>query len=93
MGSIKVVDDLVKAKKLTREEREFFEDLIKETKDREERIEQCSRKTRENLKKFSLDVSIILEQTVILSKLLLQVLDELETHYLRSLPADKFYRE
>jgi len=93
MDNIKAVDDLIKAKKLTHEEWELFKDLIRETKDREQKIAQCSRQTRENLKRLSEAITMIFEQTAILSKSLAQALDEMETHYLRSLPADRFYRE
>jgi len=93
MDNIKTVDDLIKEKKLTLEEREFFKDLIQETKDRDERIALYSWQARENLKKLSATITIILEQTSILSRTLVQTLDEMETYYLRSLPAERFYRE
>ncbi|MBA4417118.1 MAG: hypothetical protein C0392_04295 [Syntrophus sp. (in: bacteria)] len=93
MDNIKAVDDLIKAMKLTREEWELFKDLIEETKDRERKIAQCSRQTRENLKKLSEEITLIFEQTAILSKLLVQILDEMEMHYLSALPVDRFYRE
>jgi hypothetical protein len=93
MGTIKNVDDLLKAKNLTREEWELFRELIEETRDREKKIALCSAQTKENLKRLSEEINRTLEQTVILSKSLERTLDEMETNYLRTMPADKFYRE
>ncbi len=93
MGKIRTVDDLLKAKKLTREEWELFRDLIEETKDREKKIARCSAQTKENLKRLSIEIGRTLEQAAILSKSLEKTLDEMESHYLRTMPAHKFYRE
>jgi hypothetical protein len=93
MDNIKAMDDLIRAMKLTRKECELFKDLILEIKDHEEQIPQCSQDTRENLNGFSEEIDIILEQTNILSTLLVEALVEMETQYLRSLPTDRFYHE
>jgi predicted DNA-binding protein len=93
MDTIKTVDDLLRAKNLTREEWELFKELIEETKDREKKIAQCSVETKENLKRLSEEINRTLEQTAILSKTLERALDEMETNYLRTMPAHKFYRE
>jgi hypothetical protein len=93
MDKIKTVDDLLKAKNLTREEWDLFKELIEETKDREKKIAQCSAETRENLKRLSEEINRTLEQAAILSKCVEQTLDEMETHYLRIMPDHKFYRE
>ncbi|MCX5815222.1 MAG: hypothetical protein NTX75_03125 [Proteobacteria bacterium] len=93
MDNKKAIDDFLKAKKLTREELELFKDIIQETKDREEQITQLSRQARESCVRLFAEINIFFEKTAILSRTLAQTLDEMETNYLRSLPADRFYRE
>ncbi|MEI6155539.1 MAG: hypothetical protein WCQ90_15800 [Deltaproteobacteria bacterium] len=93
MNNKKTVDDFLKAKKLTREEREVFKDIIQETKDREEQITQFSQQVKDSYIRLFAEINIFFEKTVILSRTLAQTLDEMETNYLRSLPADRFYRE
>ncbi len=56
-------------------------------------IARCSAQTNENLKMLSEEINRTLEQAAILSKSLERTLDEMETHYLRTMPDHKFYRE
>ena len=93
MDKKKTVDSLLIAKKLTREEWELFKDLIQETKDREEQITRFSKQARDNYIRLIAEINIFFEKTAILSRILAQTLDEMESNYLRSLPADRFYRE
>ena len=93
MDNKKAIDDFLKAKKLTREEWELFKDIIQETKDREERITQSTRQIRESYKRLFAEINIFFEKIAILNRTLVQTLDEMGTNYLRSLPADRFYRE
>ena len=93
MDDIKTVDDLLKAKGLTAEELKLFEDLIRETRDREKKSIEMGRLTRENLKKLSDGFTVIAERTFEISKSMDRVLDEMEALYLRSMPESKFHRE
>lgn len=65
METAKTVHDLIKEKKLTREELELCKDLIQETKDHEEKIAEYSQQNRQNLKRLSEVMKIISGQTAI----------------------------
>jgi methyl-accepting chemotaxis protein len=93
MNEIKTVDELIRAKNLTEEEMELFADLIKEARERERTSAELSRQTRANILKLSDGLNTIVEKTTYLSKAMEQLLDNMETLYIRSIPEAKFYRE
>ena len=93
MDGIRTVDDLIKAKNLTEKELEMFDDLIQEARERERKSAELSRQTRANLEKLSGDLTTIVERTSELGQSIKQLLDQMETLHLRSMPEGKFYRE
>jgi hypothetical protein len=93
MNEIKTVDELISAKNLSKEELELFGDLIEEAREREKQSAEFCRQTKENLQRLSNGLTAIVERTTDLSKAMEQLLDQMETLYIRSMPDTKFYRE
>jgi len=93
MDGIRTVDDLIKAKNLTEKELEMFDDLIQEARERERKSAELSKLTRANLEKLSGDLTTIVERTSELGRSIKQLLDQMESLHLRSMPEGKFYRE
>ncbi len=87
------IEDLLRAKNLSKEELELHKDLISECRERERRIEECAAETRENLERLSDALTAVSKRTIILGEALSELLEEAETLYLRNLPEEKFYRE
>ncbi len=93
MDGIKTIDDLIASKNLTKEELELFDDLIREAREREKHSSELSRLTRDNLERLSDGLNIIAERTAEIGKSMEQLLDHMETLYIRSMPDSKFHRE
>jgi len=93
MDGIRTVDDLIKAKNLTEKELEMFDNLIQEARERERKSAELSKQTRANLERLSGDLTTIVERTSELGRSIKQLLDQMESLHLRSMPEGKFYRE
>jgi|WetSurMetagenome_2_1015567.scaffolds.fasta_scaffold1375097_2 hypothetical protein len=93
MNNIKTVDELIREKSLTQEELELFGDLIEEARAREKKSVELARQTKDNLQRLSEGLGTIAERTIDLSRAMGELLDQMETLYIRSIPDEKFYRE
>jgi hypothetical protein len=93
MDEIKTVDELIHAKNLSREELDLFGDLIEEARLREKKSVELSRQTKANLLKLSAGLNAIVERTTDISKAMESLLDQMETLYIKSIPASRFHRD
>jgi DNA-binding transcriptional regulator YhcF (GntR family) len=93
MDEIKTVDDLLKAKKVTYEERELLQDIIETARTNERKIREYAEQMRSNFNRLSKALQNMEERTVILNKALQGLLDATDTLHLRLMPSEKFYRE
>jgi hypothetical protein len=93
MDEIRTVDELLEAKKVTAEEREFLKDIIETARKNERQIKEYAAQMRTNLSKLSLAVESMEERTFVLNKALQNLLESASSLQLRLMPSDKFYRE
>jgi hypothetical protein len=93
MDEIKTVDDLLKAKKVTHEERELLQDIIETARTNERKIREYTEQMRSNFNRLSKALQTVEERTLILNKALQGLLDATDTLHLRLMPSEKFYRE
>ena len=93
IDEIKTVDDLLKAKKVTPEERELLKDIIEVARTNERKIREYAEQMKANFNRLSQALQTMEERTFILNKTLQGLLDATDTLHLRLMPSDKFYRE
>jgi hypothetical protein len=93
MDEIKTVDDLLKAKNVTPEERELLKDIIEVARTNERKIREYAEQMKANFNRLSLALQTMEERTFILNKALQGLLDATDTLHLRLMPSEKFYRE
>jgi hypothetical protein len=93
MDEIKTVDDLLKAKKVTPEERELLRDIIETARTNERKIREYAEQMRSNFNRLSKALQTMEERTFILNKALQGLLDATDTLHLKLMPSEKFYRE
>jgi hypothetical protein len=93
MNEIKTVDDLLKAKNVTPEERELLKDIIEIARTNERKIREYAEQMRANFNRLSQALQTMEERTFILNKALQGLLDATDTLHLKLMPSEKFYRE
>jgi hypothetical protein len=93
MDNIKTVDDLLKAKNVTPEERELLKDIIETARTNERKIREYTEQMKTNFNRLSQALQTMEERAFILNKALRGLLDEADTLHLRMMPSEKFYRE
>ena len=93
MDGIKTIDDLIKAKKLTPEEREELREIIEECRIRETQIEEASRVTRQNLEGLSRSFGLIVSTISDVGKAVDELYEEVGRLQLKMMPETHFFRE
>jgi predicted transcriptional regulator len=93
MDEIKTVDDLLKAKNVTPEERELLKDIIETARTNERKIREYAEQMKSNFSRLSQALQTMEERTFVLNKALQGLLDAADTLSLRLMPSEKFYRE
>ena len=93
MDEIKTVDDLLRAKNVTAEERELLKDIIETSRTNERKIREYAEQMKSNFKRLSEALQTMEERTFILNKALQGLLDATDSLHLRLMPSEKFYRE
>lgn len=93
MDKMKTVEELLKAKKVTSEERELLKDIIETARTNERKIREYAEQMRSNFNRLSQALQTMEERTFILNRALQGLLDATDTLHLRLMPSEKFYRE
>jgi hypothetical protein len=93
MEEIKTVDDLIRAKGLTREEQEKLKDVIEECRRREVQIRDASDSAKRNLESLSRSFGMIVDTISTVGRAVDELQEEVERLQLRMMPAEQFYRE
>lgn len=93
MEGIKTVDDLIRAKGLTPEEKEQLRDIIEECRIREMKIREASEATKRNLDALSTNAGMIAQAITLVGRTVQELYEETEKLQLRLMPEHEFYRE
>ncbi len=92
MNGIKTVDDLIRAKGLSAQERERLRDVIEECRIREARIKEASDSAKRDLESLSHTFAMIVETVSTVGKAVDQLQEEVDRLQLRMMPEERFFR-